>query len=138
MRWLAFVLLGWAGCATDGPGRIEADLPDRAAFAGPGKVLVSRCGTSDCHGSPYRNYRLKGDLALDYDATVSIEPERTRAIANGEEPTESSTLLRKAHGTEAHKGGVRLVPGSSADLCVVNWLRRSPDERACAAALPAP
>jgi hypothetical protein len=142
-------------CGDDGPGRLAADLPDRAAFAAPAKVLVARCGSLDCHGSAYRNYRLHGyggsrldpshrpdapvtteaEIALDYDATVGIEPERTRAIAEGREGVRAATLIRKGRGTEKHLGGSRLVPGSPADACIVGWLTRAPNEDACTTAV---
>ena len=143
-------------CVIDaGPGRIAADVPDRAAFTGPGKVLVARCGSLDCHGDTYRNYRLFGyggarldathrpdapdttasELALDYDATVGIEPERTRAIAEGQAAPETSTLVRKARGAEHHKGGARLIAGTAADTCLVAWLTRKPNDEACTTAL---
>lgn len=144
------------GCTVrEGPGRLAADTPDRGAFVVPGKLLVARCGSLDCHGSTYRNYRLFGyggarldpshrpdtpdttdaELALDYDATVGIEPDLTRAIAEGRSVPESSTLVRKARGSEAHEARARWVAGSPVDACVVGWLTRSPDDAACAAAL---
>jgi hypothetical protein len=156
---LAFALstaaLAIACSADDRPGRLAADVPDREGFAAPGKVLVARCGSLDCHGSTYRNYRLHGygsarldpshrpdapgttdvELALDYDATVGIEPERTRAIAAGREGAGEATLVRKARGTEKHLGGARIVAGSPADRCIVGWLTRTPDDDACATAI---
>jgi hypothetical protein len=138
-----------------GPGRFEADVLDRQTFEAPGKLLVARCGSLDCHGSLYRNYRLFGyggarldpthrpdtpattntEIGSDYDATVGIEPERTRAVAAGREAATEMTLLRKGRGTEKHEGGTRLVPGSTTDLCILGWLSRAPNEEACAAAL---
>jgi hypothetical protein len=152
---LATAALAFACAVEAGPGRLAADVPDRAAFDGPGKILVARCGSLDCHGNAYRNYRLlgyggarldpshrpdapattAGELTVDYDATVGIEPERTRAIAEGREAVTTSTLVRKARGIENHAGGARLVVGSQADTCIVGWLVRAPSEDACMKAL---
>jgi hypothetical protein len=153
---LALAAMGACACAVDdGPGRLAADVPDRAAFTGPGKVLVGRCGSLDCHGNPQRNYRLFGygggrldpahrpdapdttaaELAVDYDGTVGVEPERTRAVATGGASVDTMTLIRKARGGEHHKGGLRLIIGSPTDACVVGWLTRAPNDAACAAAL---
>lgn len=149
--WIAVV----ACAAEDGEGRLGADVLDRESFSAPGQVLVRRCGSLDCHGSPYRNYRLFGyggarldpihrpdhpdtttsELTLNYDATVGVEPERTREIAQGEASVESATLIRKARGVERHVGGQRLIPGSAADTCVVSWWLGALDDRACEAAL---
>jgi hypothetical protein len=152
---LAATVLVLACSVDDGPGRIAADAPDRAAFEAPGKLLVARCGSLDCHGSTYRNYRLLGyggarldpsdrpdtpattaaELTIDYDATVGIEPERTRAIAEGREPVMNATLVRKGRGLEKHEGGTRLSAGSPIDSCVLGWLTRAPNADACTAAL---
>ncbi len=164
MTVLAPLALVVACSIEQGDERVAADLPDRAVYAqpnGPGQLLVLRCGSLDCHGSSYRNYRLYGygsarlepgrrpdyadtttaELEAGYDATVAIEPDRTRAIAVGAEPVVAATLVRKARGGDNHLGGFRLVEGEAADRCLVGWLTRRPDDAACTtalAALPAP
>lgn len=156
MAGAAIALVAGISCTYEsGPARLGADVLDRASFDKPGRVLVLRCGSLDCHGSTYRNYRLFGyggqrldpshrpdapdttaaELALGYDATVGIEPERTRAIASHAEPPESSTFLRKARGTEHHKGGVRFVAGTPPDTCVRSWMLGAVDDAACTDAL---
>jgi len=156
-RLLVCLLL--AACASsdvDEPGRLAADLPNRATFVKPSQVLANRCGSLDCHGSTYRNYRLFGyggarldptirpdtriattadENTFNYDATVAIEPERTVAIAQGREPVETSTLIRKGRGSEGHKGGFRLQAGTAPDSCVVGWLTGKPNEPACDSAI---
>jgi len=148
------------GCASPDPNaRQNASVADRASFAPVAKVLVRRCGTIDCHGSPYRNYRLYGyqgrrlnpahkpdapdttdaELAANYDATVGIEPELFAEViaAKGASPSKL-TLVRKARGEESHKGGARIAPDDAADKCLVAWLRSAPDEAACSEALKVP
>lgn len=135
--------------------RIAADAPDRATFTEPGKILASRCGSLDCHGDSYRNYRLYGygsarldashrpdapdttkdELTEDYKATVGVEPERIRDVASGKQGTESLTLMRKARGIERHRGGRRIVPGSDADRCLEGWLTGAMDDEACKTAM---
>lgn len=145
-----------AACTADaGPGRIAADAPLREDFTMPGKVLVARCGSLDCHGDPYRSYRLYGfggsrrdpshrpdspdttdaELFANYDATVAIEPERTRAVAAGWEAATELTLVRKARGTEKHVGGARFAAGSAPDACLVGFLTGAADAEACTSAL---
>lgn len=146
-----------ASCSPDtAPGRLSADVSRLDVFSrGAGPLLVARCGSIDCHGSVYRNYRIFGyggarldpthrpdapdttneELSLDYDATVGVEPERTRAVAKGSEPPERMTLVRKARNSEEHVGGERLPKGSAGDKCLVGFLRDEPDKDACVDAL---
>lgn len=50
-----------AACsAPDAGARVDAGGPDRAQFATVLPVLGRRCGSLECHGSPYRNMRLYG------------------------------------------------------------------------------
>lgn len=46
--------------APDASARVDAAGPDRAEFASVLPVLGRRCGSLECHGSPYRNMRLYG------------------------------------------------------------------------------
>jgi hypothetical protein len=162
---IARVVVAFGGCVaalvgcgvSDGPGRVSAEGPDRATFATPGALLVDRCGSLDCHGSTVRNYRLfgvggarldpahrpdapattAGELAADYDATVSLEPEIVQRVARGEVPALELTLVRKATAREAHTGGARLAIGGDGDRCLAGWLSRRADDEACRRALAA-
>ncbi|MBX3193058.1 MAG: hypothetical protein KF819_39100 [Labilithrix sp.] len=148
-----------AACAVyDGPARISAEAPDRAAFASVAPLLVDRCGSLDCHGSIYRSYRLYGvfgarldaahrpdspattpaEIAADYDATVSLEPEIVARVASGAATAGELTLVRKATGAEQHAGGARLPSGSDGERCLVAWLARRADDDACRRAVAAP
>ena len=153
--------LAWAlvvlGCsAPDDKARVDATALDRATFREVEPVLGRRCGTIDCHGSAYRNFRIYGYGGLrlspndkpdtpdastpsesdaTYDALVGLEPELTRnvALAKGAGATEL-TLVRKGRGTEQHEGGALIVPGDDADLCLLGWLSSAPNAAACARA----
>ena len=124
-------------------------------FGPVSEVLVVRCGSLDCHGSKYRNYRLVGagagrldptatpdgakttdaEIAYNYGSTLGVEPETMREVAAAKGAgAEKLTLVRKARGEEAHKGDRRIVPGDPADRCLLSWLSGATDTTACAAA----
>ena len=156
---LPLVALAPSGCsaAPDASATVSPGGPDRATFAPVAKVLVQRCGSVDCHGSYYRNMRLFGfgserldptnlpdspsditapEVDADYDAVVGVEPEIMRQVVaeKGQNPSRL-TFVRKARGEEHHKGGQRIVPGDSADVCVLSWLASAVNGDACASAL---
>lgn len=60
------LFVGWVGaltlgCSTPDTGaRVDPKGPDRATFDRVSRVLQKRCGTLDCHGTPYRSLRLYG------------------------------------------------------------------------------
>ena len=140
-------------CSTGDPAaRQKTRGPDRASFSLVASVLGARCGSLDCHGSPYRNLRFYGygGLRLDpthrpdipattpaeidatYDALVGLEPEAmTRFMVEGAKNSSSLIIVRKAHDDEGHKGGRRLTPGDDADRCVLGWLAGAVDTPAC-------
>jgi hypothetical protein len=130
-------------------------LPSRAAFPPVLDALEARCATLDCHGKPGRNLRLyassgfrlspsdvpgsgsttEAEYEASYQSVVGLEPEVMSLVvgAQGEAP-ERLTFLRKGRGVEAHKGGVILIPGDSADDCITSWLASRLDGDACARA----
>jgi hypothetical protein len=159
MRLLLLALvLPVIACANTDEGRVNAETaPSGDAFRPVAQVLVDRCGSLDCHGSKYRNMHLWGfgssridasalpdspettsdEVDLDYQAVVSLEPDRFReVIADGGRNPERLTFFRKGQLMEAHKGGQRIVPGDPADVCVRSWLASSVDAAACKAAVP--
>jgi hypothetical protein len=143
-----------ARCATSADSRYSpTGLPDRAFFPAVSDVLEHRCGSLDCHGSPRRNLRLYGNegLRLDptsrpsskpnttageydanFEAVVGLEPELTSAVvsAGGAQPGRL-TLVRKARGSEAHKGGSQFVEGDDQDNCLTSWFAGHTDTAAC-------
>jgi hypothetical protein len=149
-------LNGCAAPATDA--RTVGMVPERETFTPVAQLLVHDCGTLDCHGSDYRNLRLYGNEGLrladgdqpltpacttddeveqDYQAVVGLEPETLAAVvaAGGDRP-ERLSLVRKARGSEQHKGGARMQVGDDADECLTSWLTTQIDDAACARALP--
>jgi hypothetical protein len=114
------------------------------AGASVSAYLERRCGTLDCHGSVGRPLRIYGQLGLrdpagtdfsggktttpaeladNYSAVCTLQPEQMSAVAQGIADPEAVLLLEKARGIEAHKGGQVFDQGSPADDCVAGWLR---------------
>jgi hypothetical protein len=129
-------------------------LPDRQAFTTVAQLLDVRCGSLDCHGTLARNLRLFGSAGLrwsagdrplvplcntqdeadqDYESVVGLEPETMSAIvlAGGADP-DRLTMVRKARGIEAHKGGQIWTEGDDSDTCLTSWLAGSANSNACA------
>ena len=152
---LPFVLPACAS-APDGNARIAIVAPSVASFPAVGAFLEQRCGTLDCHGQVGRSLRLYGFVGLrldpadvpggrattpneieaDYQSVVGLEPEILAAIVqDGGARPERLTLVRKARGTDHHKGGALITPGDAQDRCLTSWLAGAVDEGACASAL---
>ena len=133
----------------------QTALPDSASFAPVAELLDVRCGTIDCHGTAFRNLRLYGSSGLrlsasdrpfvplcnttgevtqDYLSVVGLEPEAMSAVAAGGDPA-LLTMVRKARGTEAHKGGQVWTQGDSSDSCLTSWLSGKPNPGDCGSAL---
>ena len=145
-------------CSTASPPTVEV-VPDLASFPAVGDLLVKRCGTLDCHGQVGRNLRIYGSLGLrlaptdkpvskgqtspdeydqDFDSVVGLEPEiMTSVVSEGGADPERLTFIRKARGTEAHKGGTLWDAGSPQDECVTSWLAGHTDVAGCEAATAA-
>lgn len=156
-RWRAHAaLLGLllAACAGPEDQRKRVDVASREHFELVSEMLGARCGSLDCHGQVGRNLRLysRSGLRLDpaavpeadagvgtdaeteanYRSVIALEPELLRlVIEDGGEQPERLTLIRKARGTESHKGGQALVPTSSGDNCLVSWLQGNLNGLAC-------
>ncbi len=129
------------------------EVPSRATFKGPALMMMRHCGTLDCHGSNYRNFRLYGkggrrldpshhpdapettaaELDADFDAVISVEPElMSSVIAQGGRYPGVLSITRKGRGEEAHKGGAPISKGDASDLCWTSWLKDDVDTAACA------
>ncbi len=152
---LCGVTLG--ACSGPANGTVDVVGPSRAGFAAVDVPLVETCGSLDCHGQPGRNLSLWGRYGrrllstdmpsapattadeddLSYRSVVGLEPEIMAAVvsANGAQP-ERLTLIRKARGTEAHKGGTLMSVGDPLDRCITTWLAGQVDASACKAAQP--
>ncbi len=158
-----FAALSGASCsAPDASARIGVAAPDRAQFDPVGKLLVRRCGSIDCHGSSTRNFQVLGceglrldpadtprcranggkdttpaELDATYRSFVGLEPVvMSSVVQGGGAHPELLTAVRKARGTEAHKGGALIVPGDDQDTCITSWLANKTDAAACDRSFP--
>lgn len=161
--WLVPLVTLVAACSAAVQGRIAIDAPSgsEAAFAPVGDYLDHRCGTLDCHGQLDRNLRIWGceglrlgpgsvpgctqtpttpdEHAATYRSLVSLEPATMSEVVHGHAADpELLTFVRKARGTETHKGGELVVPGDVQDTCIVSWLAGRTDDAACTLALAYP
>lgn len=143
--------------------KVGVIAPDRAQFPPVSLLLDHRCGSLDCHGSRTRNLQIYGCEGLrlgdaspgcrnasgtdtsaeEHDATyrslVALEPVvMTTVVQGGGAHPELLSFVRKARGTEAHKGGTLITPGDDQDVCITSWLAGATDAEACARALAAP
>jgi hypothetical protein len=140
--------------------RFVENVPDTTTFPAVADMLIQACGTLDCHGTVARNLRLYGDTGLryspldvpstlypttpdertqDYDSVVGLEPEiMSQVIASGGLDPERLTFVRKARGTESHKGGAVIAVGDARDVCITTWLEGHARVSACEAALSLP
>lgn len=155
---IALSVLG-ACSAPDGSRRVEVVTPDPAQFAPVSEYLDHRCGSLDCHGAVGRNLRLVGYYGLrlspndtpggrpttqpeteaNFRSVTALEPEILAKVVNdGGAHPERLTLVRKARGTENHKGGALVQVGDDQDTCLNSWLAGTVDDGACARALLTP
>lgn len=145
--------------STDPVGAADTEL--RAQFPPVALLLARRCGTIDCHGSTYRNFRVYGyggtrldaasgntpetpqtvtadEASATYEGLVSLEPEIMRDVVAAKGVGSGKlTLLRKARGDEDHKGEKLWSAGDDADVCFTSWLARATDAAKCDAATKA-
>lgn len=127
----------FTGIPVDGSGTLPA----------VSSYMERRCGTLDCHGSALIPMRLYGqfgrrhpdemnfpgglgttaaELEANYGTVCSVEPEKTAEQAQNLGQTADTLLIvRKARGTEGHKGGTILKEGDAADKCILGWLRNN-------------
>jgi hypothetical protein len=144
---------------------IYAPSSSEKAFGPVGDVLEHRCGSLDCHGQPARNLRIFGcegmRLSADnvsicnhnkggqptspeehqatYRSLVGLEPTvMSEVVANHGRDPELLTFIRKARGTEQHKGGQLFTPGDDQDNCVTSWLAGRTNVTACGNAFQIP
>jgi len=130
-------------------------LPDESTFPPVADLLSLRCGAIDCHGTTARNLRIYGSTGLrwlgsdlpfypvcntpeedtqTYDSVVGLDPEDMSAVASGGDPS-LLTMVRKARGTEDHKGGQIWTTGDVSDVCLTSWLHGNPDPGDCKSAV---
>lgn len=154
----ALGLGGAPACSSVDQQQVAVAVPDRGEFPLVADAISAKCATLDCHGQVGRNLRMywqrglrldpgafpgEGETTPDeYDQTfrslVALEPLKMDAVVKREARPDGLTLVRKGRGTEAHKGGAKLVVGGDADRCLVSWLVGSTDVAACKAAAATP
>jgi hypothetical protein len=67
---------------------------------------------------------------------VYLEPEiMTQVVTSGGASPDRLTMVRKARGTEHHKGGTLFQVGDDQDTCVTSWLGGHTDTATCQKAL---
>lgn len=172
VRIAAFVLalacaLAAACTAPPDDARVGILAPDRATFPPVAQLLDHRCGSLDCHGARTRNLQIFGceglrlgdaspgcrnasgtdtsaeEIDATYRSLVALEPAVMSAVVRGGgQSPELLTFVRKARGTEAHKGGTLITPGDVQDVCITSWLAGAGGSDAavdaCASALALP
>lgn len=136
---------------------IQTALPDEATFAPVAELLSVRCGSLDCHGSLYRNLRVYGSTGLRYSpsdrplsptcntcdenvetylSVVGLQPEAMSEVVMGGDPS-LLTMVGRARGTEAHKGGQIWTIGDDSDVCLTSWLQGNSSPADCEAGVRA-
>ncbi|MEY4581257.1 MAG: hypothetical protein RL701_5960 [Pseudomonadota bacterium] len=76
------------------------------------------------------------EIAQDYTSVVGLEPELFwKVVADGGARPERLSLVRKARGSEHHKGGTVFHAQDEPDTCLTSWLAGEPDTNACQSAL---
>jgi hypothetical protein len=161
VRIVSLTIPAAVACSSPPPdARFVETLPDKTTFPAVADMLIQACGTLDCHGTVARNLRLYGDTGLryspldvpstlyptttderaqDYDSVVGLEPEiMSQVVESGGSDPERLTFVRKARGTESHKGGAVIAVGDARDVCITTWLEGHARASACTAALLLP
>jgi hypothetical protein len=142
-------------------GTVDSGAGLAADFRPVAQVLVYKCGSIDCHGSKYRNFRLYGfsserfvppgdmtnpgsaqttdaEVIEDYNSLVALEPTiYLQVIREGGTDPDRLTFMRKARNHEDHKGNKPIQEGDAADLCLQSWLQSRPNAEVCYSAVPA-
>lgn len=148
-----------AACSGPAVGTTDIARPTFQNFGSVNDALGYSCGTLDCHGQIGRNLqvwsrwgmRLQSDglvpgakvdesgaeARLTYRSVVGLEPElMSQVVKEGGRDPQRLTLIRKARGTEAHKGHKIMSVGSPLDRCITSWLAGQVNVTACNKTVP--
>ncbi len=156
---LAALLL--AACSGPATGAYDITAPTTKDFKLVDDALGYSCGTLDCHGQRGRNMRVWSkygmrvqvqsvnppvpgsgqttdtEAQLTYHSVVGLEPEiMSEVVRDGGRDPQRLTMIRKARGTEAHKGLKRMSVGDPLDVCITSWLAGTVNKDACIKAAP--
>jgi len=156
--WPACLAAFAFGCSAD-YAVSTLSIPPPDDFAPVSAALAKSCGSLDCHGRAGQNLRLYGEIGLRLDpadvpggeemtpfehdanhrSVVMLEPETLSTVwLEGGRDAGRLTLVRKARGREAHKGGAVFPEGDPGDRCLLSWLSSGIDVEACATAAELP
>lgn len=145
-------------CSAD-YGSSTLSIPPAEDFAPVSIALAKNCGSLDCHGRAAQNLCLYGEIGLRFDpmdvpggeettplehdanhrSVVTLEPEMLSKVwLEGGGGAGRLTLVRKARGREAHKGGAVFQEGDAGDRCLLAWLSGRIDVEACETAAELP
>ncbi len=161
--WMCALALLSAACSGPATGASDITAPTFQDFRSVNDALGYSCGTLDCHGQQGRNLRVwskygmripdntktpplpggkdstDAELESTYRSVVGLEPEiMSQVVKDGGRDPQRLTLIRKARGTEAHKGHKIMSVGSPLDRCLTSWLAGQVNVNACNSTLPAP
>jgi hypothetical protein len=148
MRAVVAVMI--VGCSSVDESRVDYREPDFATFPAVADALAPSCATLDCHGQVGRNFRfywyrglrLRSDARpgegtttpdeyrMTYRSLIALEPAQLDKVMRGEASVDSLTFVRKARGTESHKGNTA-IGGTDADRCLITWIAGALDSEAC-------
>jgi hypothetical protein len=159
--FVALVSIALIGCFSEAElGSAQALCPPADDFRAVNNVLERRCGTLDCHGSPYRPFIVFGQTAYrrpdlshidnpnyfpggleattdhevrgTYESACGLEPEEMDAVVRGEGKAESLSIVRKPRLQSKHKGGRIWGAGTTeGDRCILTWLTGALEKEAC-------
>jgi hypothetical protein len=142
--------------------QLTEDLKPSFTTGDVAPALGWSCGSLDCHGTVARNMRIYSQYGLrlapndtsasslstpitqheidaDFRSVSALEPEiMDQVVAEGGADPERLTFIRKARGTEHHKGGTIMVQGDALDTCLTSWLAGKVDQASCDAAAQPP
>ena len=160
LRWnvpCAVVALAVAACS--GPNANDKTtlvVPDESMWVPVSDVLEVRCGTLDCHGSPYRDFRLFGhygqrassmdvtgqgstqdpEYHRNYLSIISIDPEAMNSLVTKHgQGFDHWIIVTKGTNAEHHKGGERMKKGDESYACLLSWITGMTDMTMCTAGL---
>jgi hypothetical protein len=89
---------------------------------------------ADPEGSP----TTEAERAANRASLCALEPEIMAAVGAGDLDATELTVLRKATGTEHHKGGVVFHEADGGERCLRSWIEGGVDTSACTSALDPP
>jgi hypothetical protein len=154
------MLFAVAACAGPKDGQLyTSDPPKFDGFEPVSDALEVHCGTLDCHGSSYRNFRIYGiygqrldhgtsgkgattadEYTATYQSLIAIQPEvLSELVMDHAARPERWIVVTKGRGAENHKGKSRMHAGDATDTCLLSWVAGAEVQDACnqaAAVLP--